>query len=280
MKDKTESYCKLCDSCQSRKPSKLTKAPLGQDPVSEPMEKVTIDALGPLPVSHHSNRFILVIIDCFTKWTEAVALPDQEAATIATAHVNNFVTRFGVPLLLLSDGGTNFDSKPFREVCKFLQIEKVKTSVMRPQANSVTKRFNRALATMLSMYCIQDRKDWDLYLPQVMMAYRSSVHSSTGQSPYKMVYGHEIMLPMAAVVEQPKGEMSATVDGYVEIYGRNCSKRTSLLEQTSGRWLPAERNITTSRARSMFLHRVRLCGCLNRVNGLVYVLNLRLFYND
>ena len=72
MTDKTESYCKLCDSCQSRKPSKLTKAPLGQDPVSEPMEKVTIDVLGPLPVSHRSNRLILVITDCFTKWTEAL----------------------------------------------------------------------------------------------------------------------------------------------------------------------------------------------------------------
>ena len=67
------------------------------------------------------------------------ALPDQEAATKATAFVNNFVTRFGVPLLLLSDGGTNFDSKLFREVCKFLRIEKVKTSVMRPQANGVTE---------------------------------------------------------------------------------------------------------------------------------------------
>ena len=45
MKDKIESFCKLCDSCQSRKLSKLTKAPLGQDPVSEPMEKITIDVL-------------------------------------------------------------------------------------------------------------------------------------------------------------------------------------------------------------------------------------------
>ena len=216
MKDKIELYCKLCDICQSRKPSKLTKAPLGQDPVSEPMEKVTIDVLGPLPVSHRSNRHILVITDCFTKWTEAIAMPDQEAATIATTFVNNFITRYGVPLLLLSDGSTNFDSKLFREVCKFLQIEKVKTSVMRPQANGVTERFNRTLATMLTMYCTQDQKDWDLYLPQVMMAYRSSVHSSTGQSPNKMVYGREIMLPMAAVIGQPKGENPGTVEDYVK----------------------------------------------------------------
>ena len=159
MKDKIESYCKMCDNCQSRKPSKLTKAPLGQDPVSDPMEKVTIDVLGPLPVSHRSKWYILVITDCFTKWTEAVAMPNQEAATIASAFVNNFVTRFGIPLLLLSDSvpiSTQNCSVKYASSCK---LENGVT------ANGVTERFNRALSTMLSMYCIQDQKDWDLYLP-------------------------------------------------------------------------------------------------------------------
>ena len=79
---------------------------------------------------------------------------------------------------------------------------------MRPQANGVTERFNRTLSTMLTMYCIH-------VLPQVMMAYRSSVHSSTGQTPNKMVYGREIILPMATVMGQPKGENPGTVSDYV-----------------------------------------------------------------
>ena len=69
---------------------------------------------------------------------------------------------------------------------------------------------------MLTMYCIKDQKVLDLYLPQVMMAYRSSIHSSNGQSPYKMVYGCKIMLPIAAVISQPKGENSRTVKDYVK----------------------------------------------------------------
>ena len=140
-------------------------------------------------------------------------MPNQEAATIATPFVNNFITSYGVPLLLPSDGSTNFDSKLFCEVCKFLPIEKVKTSVMRPQVKRVSEKFNHTLATM---YCIQDQKDWDLYLPQVMVEYRSSVHSSTGKSHNKMVYGHEIMLPMAAVMGQPKRENSGTVEDYLK----------------------------------------------------------------
>ena len=73
-------------------------------------------------------------------------MPNQEAATIAVTFVNNFITRYGVPLLLLSDCSTNFDSKLFCEVCKFLQIEKVKTSVMRPQVNGVSEKLNHTLA--------------------------------------------------------------------------------------------------------------------------------------
>ena len=273
MKDKIYSYCKKCDNCQSRKPSKLTKAPLGQDPVSEPMEKVTIDVLGPLPVSHRLKRFIVVIMDCYTKWTEAIAMPDQEASTIATAFVNNFVTRFGVPLLLLSDGGTNCDSKLFGEVCKLLQIEKVKTSVMRPQANGVTERFNRTLSTTLTMYCIHDQKDWDLYLPQVMMAYKSSVHSSTGQTPNKMVYGREIILPMAAVIDKPRERILEMLAIMWRISRRNCSKCTSLLEQISRSQQSTGRGTTTSRAQNVCSHPVRRCGCTNPENDPRCVLN-------
>ena len=130
--------------------------------------------------------------------------------------MNTFVSRYGAPLLLLSDGGSNFESKLFKEMCSILQIVKVKTSVMRPQANGVTERFNRTLATMLTMYCIKDQKDWDLYLPQVMMAYRASVHASTGLTPNKMVLGREILLPMAAIVGQPIVEKDKTVDEYLQ----------------------------------------------------------------
>lgn len=71
------------------------------------MEKATLDILGPLPVSHSTIRFILIISDCFMKGTEFVSMPDQEAPTLATAFVNNFMTRFVTPLLVLTDGRNN-----------------------------------------------------------------------------------------------------------------------------------------------------------------------------
>lgn len=83
----------------ARKPSKTSnKAPLGNRIVGGPMEKVCRDILGPLATSDRGNKYVLVICDEFTKWTEAFALPNQEAVTIATVFVNEFICRFHAPL--------------------------------------------------------------------------------------------------------------------------------------------------------------------------------------
>ena len=164
------------------------------------MEGVALDITGPLPLSKMGNRFILVAADSFTKWTEAYAIPDQEANTIIRVFVNEFASRFGTPLQIHSERGTNFTSQAFREMCDFLKIDKTLTPVMRPQSNGNIERFNRTLQTMLTAYCEQDQRRWDEYLPQVMMAYRSSVHATTQQTPNKMVFGRDIVLPMEAVI--------------------------------------------------------------------------------
>jgi hypothetical protein len=84
---------------------------------------VAIDILGPLPKTHQGNKYCLVLTDCFTKWTEAFAIPDQEALTIAKTLVNKFVCRFGTPLQIHSDQGTNFGSRVFQQMYDLLCIE-------------------------------------------------------------------------------------------------------------------------------------------------------------
>ncbi|CAB4012519.1 Retrovirus-related Pol poly from transposon, partial [Paramuricea clavata] len=70
------------------------------------------------------NRYLLVVMDYFSKWPEAYALQNQEAKTVATVIVNEFVCRFGVPLELHSDQGTNFESAVFQEMCSLLVYER------------------------------------------------------------------------------------------------------------------------------------------------------------
>ncbi len=195
-------YCQQCDRCSARKPPKPTKGPLGECLVGEPMEKVAMDLLGPLPLTKQGNRYILTICDLFTKWTEAIAIPNAEAGTVASAFVNQFITRMGTPLILLTDLGKCFEAKLFQSVCETLQINKVATSVMRPQANGVVERFNRTLASMLTMYCESEQHNWDSYLQQVMMALPGIPTYHNWLHTYRLVFGREITLPMMAVIRQ------------------------------------------------------------------------------
>ena len=80
------------------------------------MERLAIDVLGPLPLSSRGNKYILIAADYFTKWVEAYPLANQEAVTVAEVLIREFVSRFGVPLILHSDQGRNFESAVFRDV--------------------------------------------------------------------------------------------------------------------------------------------------------------------
>ena len=75
--------------------------------VGTPIKRVALHILGPLPVSTLGNKYIMVIIDYFTKWTKPHAIPDQEAPTMAKVVVEEFVTHLGVPQLIRSDQGRN-----------------------------------------------------------------------------------------------------------------------------------------------------------------------------
>ena len=173
--------------------------------------------LGPLPLTHQNNKYILVISDVFTKWTEAIPLPDQEALTVTKAFVDTFVSRFDTPLQVHSDQGRTFEVKLFQDMCTYLQIEKTRTTSLRPQANGSVERFNKTLINMLSMYCQKEQNQWDVYLQQVMMAYRASVNSSTGKTPNMMTFGREVVLPLQAVMGKPVSEenKSFEVEDYV-----------------------------------------------------------------
>ena len=80
------------------------------------------DITGPFPTSDSGSKYILVVQDQFSKWVEAYAIKDQSAETVARVLVHEFFSRFGVPLELHLDQGSNYDSHLFKEVCKLLEI--------------------------------------------------------------------------------------------------------------------------------------------------------------
>lgn len=173
------------------------------------MERIALDVLGPFPESNRGNRVILVVGDYFTKWVEAYAMPNQEASTCAEKLVAEFVSRFGVPRQLHSDQGRNFESNLFAEMCRTLGIEKTRTTPFHPKSDGMVERFNKTLTDMLAKMInpAERQKDWDEYIPFALMAYRSSVHESTGETPNMMMLGREVVLPVDLTTEPQSADL-------------------------------------------------------------------------
>ena len=172
-------WCHRCKECGARKPKVGKRAPLQQDVAGLPMERIALDIMGPLPTSNSGNVYILVIGDYFGKFTEAYALPDHTAQTVARVLVEQWICRYGVPGVIHSDQGRDFESNLFAEVCRLLDIEKTRTCPYRPQSDGMIERFNRTVAQMLATFVQGKKRSWDEHLPFVMLAYRSTIHEST-----------------------------------------------------------------------------------------------------
>ena len=192
-----------CEKCNQRKtPCPSRKAPMQSIEVGQPMELWAMDVLGPLPMTARGNQYILVMSDHFTKWVEAVPMPYQRAETVAKAFVDEVVTRHGVPTKLLTDQGRNFEANLMKQVLSLLGVQKLRTSPYHPQTDGQVERMNRTLKGILMAYVNRDHNNWDDHLPLALFAYRSSVHSSSGVSPFKAIYGREAITPLVLMHPQ------------------------------------------------------------------------------
>ncbi len=203
-KEDISNWIKKCVKCGARKrPLHKPQAPLSDIRVGAPMDRLDTDILGPLPISDNGMKYILLVQDQFTKWIECFALPDQTAATVAHKIVFEYISRFGTPLTIHSDQGTNYESQLFQQICSLLEVNKVHCTPFHPQANGSVEAFNKTLLDMISMYVNKHQRDWDKYLPLLTSAYRSCEHASTGYSPNMMFLGRETYQPVEVLFGEP-----------------------------------------------------------------------------
>ena len=150
----------------------------------------------------------------FTKWLDAIPLATTDAKTIATKLIERVISVLGVPTQFHSDQGSMFESRIFKEVCNLLGIHKTRTTPGRPQSDGMVEWACRSVQAMLSAYVSQNQKDLDQYLPLLMMAYRSSVHSTLGVSPSEMMLGRQIRLPINLALGIPETRTSICKNEY------------------------------------------------------------------
>ena len=197
-------WCSSCKVCQLRKhPRERPRAPLQYPPIaSKPGQVISLDFVGPLPETPRGNKHILVITDMYSKFAEALPLPDQTAETTAGALWKGYFCRQGLPEILHSDQGRNFEAAVIQHLCVLLNIRKTRTSPYHPSGNGQCERYNKTLIELISMQMkSEDQTDWDQWIPMMLFAYHSTIHSSTGYTPFQLHMGRQPRTPFDTLAD-------------------------------------------------------------------------------
>ena len=155
-------------------------------------DQVHIDLVGPLPPSSGSV-YLLTCVDRFTRWPEAVPIPDSTAETVARAFIQTWIARFGTPSTVTTDRGRQFESHLWRELSNLLGTKHLRTTAYHPIANGLVERFHRQLKASLKAYPHPER--WTEALPLVLLGIRTSLKEDIGCTSAELVYGTTLRLP-------------------------------------------------------------------------------------
>jgi transposase InsO family protein len=148
------------------------------------------------PHSAGGHGYIIVVVDYFTKWVEAMPTFDNTGKTAMFFLFNHVIARFGVPQDIVNDHGSHFRNFMMLELTKKLGLHHDNSTPYYPQANGQVEAINKVLITMLRRMIGIHKTSWHTMLFLALWAYRTSVKSAMGFTPFRLVYGVEAILPI------------------------------------------------------------------------------------
>jgi len=208
------SYVQNCVSCQTNKvTNKYNITKMKPIFATRPNEIICTDVMGPITQTPNGYKYILVICDHFTKYSEFFPMKSVTASETAK-RIIEYISRHSVPDSILSDRGTNFQSVLLSEIIELLDIHKLNSSPHYPVCNGQVERMNRSIQAMLTSYVNEHKTNWDEFLPLINFAYNSAVHKTTQYSPFELTYGRSPRLPLDLLSSSDQLDLYLSFDSY------------------------------------------------------------------
>ena len=226
-----DNYIEKCPICFKKKDLKAKKATTGIIPWPQARgfnDRVHCDLVGPFR-SNTNNKYILCIIDAYSKWVEIVAIPDKKATTVAWEIFKNWICRYSVPSLFITDNGKEFANQVLDELFKLFQAKHHTVNVYSPRSNGQIEKFNSSLRSYLLAYVDDDTLDWEKFLPPLAFAHNNSVSASTNMTPFYALFTHDPTLPWALT----GGGVSKSNSDSSEMF-RNMLEANKIIRESNG----------------------------------------------
>lgn len=173
------------------------------------MAQCGLDVIGPLSETHKGKRFIVVLTDCVTKWVESIALSEFTTESVGSFLAETICRHGSIEEIMTKHNHNDFCTRLTERMCSVMGITIQMSALLPPQPNGYTEHYwyNSLLCGALMKYSNQNQYYWDIYLHQVILAYRTFHQKNTSGSPFQLLYDRPTRLPVLDVSQ-------STNDGY------------------------------------------------------------------
>ncbi len=193
MKNDIKSYIQTCDQCQKHEKT-IDENELHSIKIKEPFYQWGIDIVRLLTETSRGNKYIVVVINYFTKYLKARVLINANAKSVANFIYEDIICRHGCPRKIISDRGLHFNNQVIEKLLEWFKIRHNLSTPYHPKTNGLVERFNKTLCESLAKLN-EERENWDKYISLILFAYRTKINKSMQFILFYLTYGWKAILP-------------------------------------------------------------------------------------